>query len=514
MKGTGFIYIFILAAALLSGCIDSLQVGENSTSGESTLTLHISGDPQTRAPLSSTEDNVIQTLGVWLVDATGTIIQYKSTAPSATSTTVEFTTVPRGEHKLYIVANYEGLTGLASTYAVGKNISGIENVELKEISNATAPEFTSANGVTSSLIKEVVVSPGNNVVEAHLLRAVGRLTVTFRNGTENRDLFVGSVGLSKKNPSRGYLFGKDDHSNPPATSLLNFPDLTNVIKIGPGSESVVYDTYLYESTPAISGDVFKMGFTTGMYDYPKEFQAGMFVEGGTISGYKPGDNTKSISSTETWYMIRSVSSMTYYLADDNGLKLVPFTSDNEIPFDDAIKKYCWTFSATSGNNVRIKNVGTKKEITLSSSSAEVANNGNDLNISYTSNGELRFSREIQENNWWGGWSSTYYYLQNDANSPKTTTNTSGNNINWVLRPVTQTTIATGKHFVGARASTTNSETYDLKYIDMYGVAQNLEHICRNEHVNLTVNVYHHVATGGFVFEVEKWSDVSNKTTFD
>lgn len=504
MKGTGFIYIFILAAALLSGCIDSLQVGEASTSGESTLTLHISGDPQTRAPLSPTEDNVIQTLGVWLVDATGTIIQYKSTAPSATSTTVEFTTVPRGEHKLYIVANYDGLTGLASTYTVGENINGIENVELKEITHATAPEFTSTNGVTSSLIKEVVVSPGNNVVEVHLLRAVGRLTVTFRNGTDNRDLFVGSVGLSKKNPSRGYLFGKDDHSTPSATTLLNFPDLANVVKIGPSSENVVYDTYLYESTPAISGDVFKMGFTTGMYDYPKEFQSGMFVEGGTISGYKPGDNTKSISSTETWYMIRSVSSMTYYLADDNGLKLVPFTSDNEIPFDDAIKKYCWTFSATSGNNVRIKNVGTKREITLSTD-AGLANTGNDLYVSNASNGELRFSRFRK-----GG----TYYLQNDANSPKSTTNTSGNNINWVLRPVTQTTIATGKHFVGARASTTNSETYELKYIDMYGVAQNLEHICRNEHVNLTVNVYHHVATGGFVFEVEKWSNVSNETTFD
>lgn len=507
MKGTGFIYIFILAAALLSGCIDSLQVGEASTSGESTLTLHISGDPQTRAPLSSTEDNVIQTLGVWLVDATGTIIQYKSAAPSATSTTVEFTTVPRGEHKLYIVANYEGLTGLASTYAVGENISGIENVELKEITNdATAPEFTSANGVTSSLIKEVVVSPGNNVVEAHLLRAVGRLTVTFRNGTENRDLFVGSVGLSKKNPSRGYLFGKDDHSNPSATTLLNFPDLTNVIKIGPGSESIVYDTYLYESTPAISGDVFKMGFTTGMYDYPKEFQAGMFAEGGTISGYKPGANQTNRDNTSTWYMIRSVSSSTYYLADDNGLKLVPFTSDNEIPFDDTIKKYCWTFSETNGN-AKIINVATGRGITLNATSVGLDNDANTLQIS-TQNGTLRFYRQIRT-------SGRYYnyYLQNNGNSPYVTTST-GNNINWVLRPVTSATIATGKHFVGALASTTNSETYDLKYIDMYGVAQNLEHICRNEHVNLTVNVYHHVATGGFVFEVEKWSNVSNETTFD
>lgn len=497
MKGTGFIYIFILAAALLSGCIDSLQVGEASTSGESTLTLHISGDPQTRAPLSSTEDNVIQTLGVWLVDATGTIIQYKSAAPSATSTTVEFTTVPRGEHKLYIVANYDGLTGLASTYAVGKNISGIENVELKEITNETAPEFTSANGVTSSLIKEVVISPGNNVVEAHLLRAVGRLTVTFRNGTDNRDLFVGSVGLSKKNPSRGYLFGKDDHSNPSATTLLNFPDLTNVIKIGPGSESIVYDTYLYESTPAISGDVFKMGFTTGMYDYPTEFQSGMFVDG-PITGYEPGSNQFTISNpSTTWYMIRAGSEGTYYLADDGGLKLKEFTSNSEIPEGEDIKKYCWMFSST--NNTTITNVSTGNQIQIDNSNINLVNSNNGSIFTIDSrNDRIRFSASGRNLRHYG---STL------------TTQNSGER-NWALRPVTSKTIATEKHFVGALASTTNSETYDLKYIDMYGVAQNLEHICRNEHVNLTVNVYHHVATGGFVFEVEKWSNVSNETTFD
>lgn len=503
MKGTGFIYIFILAAALLSGCIDSLQVGEANTSGESTLTLLISGDPQTRAPLSSTEDNVIQTLGVWLVDATGTIIQYKSTAPSATSTTVEFTTVPRGEHKLYIVANYEGLTGLASTYEVGKNISGIENVELKEITNATAPEFTSTNGVTSSLIKEVVVSPGNNVVEAHLLRAVGRLTVTFRNGTDNRDLFVGSVGLSKKNPSKGYLFGKDDHSNPSTTTLLNFPDLTNVIKIGPGSESVVYDTYLYESTPAISGDVFKMGFTTGMYDYPKEFQAGMFVEGGTALEYEPRPNEFKINNpTTTLYMIRAGSEGTYYLADDGEpkdgeLKLKQLTSDSEIPKGEDIKKYCWTFS--SKNNTTITNVSTGNQIQIDNSNINLVNSNNGSIFTIDSNNErIRFSASGKNLRHYG---STL------------TTQNSGDR-NWALRPVIQKEISVGKHFVGARASTTNSETYDLKYIDMYGVAQNLEHICRNEHVNLTVNVYHHVATGGFEFEVKKWSNVSNETTFD
>lgn len=498
MKGSGFIYILILAAALLSSCIDSLEPGHSEPSGTASLTLHISGEPQTRAPLSETEDNIIKTLGVWLTDATGTIIQFKGLSPNAVSTTVEFTRVPRGEHKLYIVANYSDLAGLIQTYNVGGNINTIENVELPEIANATSPEFTAENGVTSTLIQDVVISPGENVIEAHLIRVVGRLTITFRNGTDNRDLFVGSVGLSKKNPSKGYLFGKSDHSNPSSSTSLDFPDLTSVIKIAKGDTAVVYDTYLYESTPAISGDVFKMGFTTGMYDYPKEFQAGMFVEGGTALVYKPGSNQFKISNpTTTWYMIRAGSGGIYYLTDDDGLKLKEFTSDSEILVGEDIKKYFWSFSST--NDTRITNVSTGRQIKIDNWKLSLVNNNGSSFTVNSNDSRIRFYKDNA-------------YIAYSGSS--ITTSTNGNGRNWALRPVTQTTIATEKHFVGARASTTNSETYDLKYIDMYGVAQNLEHICRNEHVNLTVNVYHHVATGGFVFEVEKWSNVSNETTFD
>lgn len=510
MKGSGFIYILCLAAALLSSCIDSLEPGHSEPSGTASLTLHISGEPQTRVPLSETEDNIIKTLGVWLTDATGTIIQFKGLSPNAVSTTVEFTRVPRGEHKLYIVANYSDLAGLIQTYNVGGNINTIENVELPEIANATSPEFTAENGVTSTLIQDVVISPGVNEIEAHLIRVVGRLTITFRNGTDNRDLFVGSVGLSKKNPSKGYLFGKSDHSNPSSSTSLDFPDLTSVIKIAKGNEAVVYDTYLYESTPAISGDSFKAGFTTGMYEAPKEFEAGMFVEGGTMTGYKPGSNQYTNTNISTWYMIRAGSLGKSYLYDNNGTLSLHELDDSEIPTNDDIKKYCWTFSSTSGSAI-IKNVATGRELTLTSSgsnnySVGLATNGNgdDISISTSTWRQyIRFYRYLNRQD---------RYIRYNGSTLDVGTN--GDERNWALRPVTTETKTTESHFVGALASTTNSETYDLKYIDMYGVAQNLEHICRNEHVNLTVNVYHHVATGGFVFEVEKWSNVSNETTFD
>lgn len=508
MKYNGFIYLLIVAVAFLSGCIGSLEEGETNASGNGTITLNISNEPQTRAVLGNDKDNQIKTLGVWLTDNSGTILQFKESSPSAASTTVVFETVPRGEHKLYIVANYPDLADLKTTYTAGTNINAIESVELTTISDKTAPPFTEANGVTSSLIKDIVVAPGDNVVEAHLDRAVGRFTVTFRNATTDNSLFVGSIGLSKDNPSKGYLFGKADHSLPAGTEYLDFPDMTSVIRIGVGDQAVVYDTYLYESTPAISGDPFRMGFTSGLYDMDKELTSDMFVEGGTTTAYNVGNNQYSISNTSTWYMIRAGSGSTYYLYDNDGtLMLDQFTGDSEIPTNDDIKKYCWTFSAKSGDNVKIKNVATNREITMShnggnSYSVGLATNGDDFSIG-TGSSYIRFSRNLN---------SQYRYIRYYGSSLDVGRN--GDERNWALRPVTEVSIAIGKHFVGATASTTNAEVYDLKYIDIYGVTQNLEHICRNEHINLTVNVYHHVEKDQFTFEVAEWGTVSNVTTFD
>lgn len=499
MKYKEFIYMLVFAAAFFSGCIDSFEEDATNLSGTGTVTINISQNLQTRAVLSSSEDNMIHTLGVWLTDNSGTILQYKESTPSAVDATVVFDAVPRGEHKLYIVANYPDLTSLKTVYAVGKKISAIENVELPEITNATAPTFTAENGITSSLIKDIVVSPGNNLFEALLERTVGRFTITFRNGTSDKSLFVGSIGLSKDNPSRGYLFGKVDHSDPAGTELLEFPDMTQIKRIGVGEEAVIYDTYLYESTPAISGAPFRLGFTSGLYAADKELTSGMFVEGGTTTAYKPSNNEYEIENTSTWYMIRAGSSSTYYLYDNNGtLSLGQFTGDAEMPTDDEIKKYCWTFSAKSGDNVKITNVGTERRISMTQSSVSLSNNGTELTIT-SSNNNIRFSNS---NN----------YIAYNGNA--ITVVKQGNSRNWALRPISETSIDIGKHFVGATASTTNQELHELKYIDQYGVAQSLEHICRNEHINLTVNVYHHVAKDEFVFSVAGWNTISNETTFD
>ena len=496
--------MLVFAAAFFSGCIDSFEEDATDISGTGTVTINISQKPQTRAVLSSSEDNMIDTLGVWLTDNSGTILQYKESRPSAVDATVVFDAVPRGEHRLYIVANYPDLTSLKTVYAVGKKISAIENVELPEITNATAPTFAAENGITSSLIKDIVVSPGNNLFEALLERTVGRFTVTFRNGTSDKSLFVGSIGLSKDNPSRGYLFGKVDHSDPAGTELLEFPNMTQIKRIGVGEEAVVYDTYLYESTPAISGAPFRLGFTSGLYAADKEFTSGMFVEGGTTTAYKPSNNEYEIENTSTWYMIRAGSSSTYYLYDNNGtLSLGQFTGDAEMPTDDEIKKYCWTFSAKSGGNVKITNVGTERQIIMTETSVTLGNSGTGLRLESDS-GVLFYLRFGTRNNY------TYSYLSNSSNN----VNVSESKSSWVLRPITKKDVTIETHFVDPIAGTTNQELHELKYIDQYGVAQSLEHICRNEHINLTVNVYHHVAKDEFVFSVAGWNTISNETTFD
>jgi hypothetical protein len=57
-------------------------------------------------------------------------------------------------------------------------------------------------------------------------------------------------------------------------------------------------------------------------------------------------------------------------------------------------------------------------------------------------------------------------------------------------------------------------THVMKYLDSYGIAQPLTHICRNEHIKLTVNVAYQQSTGGFDISVTGWTEKNNETTFD
>lgn len=494
MKPRLLTYLLLISFVCFWGCLDELGTAED-VSETGTLTLNISPDAVSKVisseVLSDQEDKLIKTLTVWLVQD-GTVKDLYTLNPNASSATVTFTNVLRGDYKLYIVANYDG--NLATNYPKGSNtLTGLQNYILGNVSAGTSPTYTTT-GIPSSLEMDISVAPGNNLISAHLKRAVGRLSIAFRNMTEH-DLYVGDMSLSAYNPSHGYLFSQN-HSLPGSSQYQTFPSLSgDPVKIG--NETVVFDHYLYET--GYPSSPFELAFDAGLYT------------AGTAPTYQNTSVTtakvtlgpnKSSLSTGNMFMIHSYASPKFYVgADDSGLVCTEFGSDANIVNSTVVDNYLWTFE----NGNYIKNVETEKYMTVS-----------------TSPGVSTGAVEMYVYD-----AGDYFYIRNNDDYNYLTLNTTNTGLTsvynapyyWHLREATRTTnTETKKAFTGVEstflARMEKDHTHVMKYLDSYGVAQPLTHICRNEHIKLTVNVSYHQSTGGFDVSVSGWKSKDNETTFD
>ena len=489
-------YILPLAIICSAGCgrDERLDIEE----GTASLVIHIkqSGDADSKAVLSNEDDKKINTLSVWLVNGAGTILKTSFTSPKSASATVEFTTVPRGDHKLYIVANYTGLDSKTS----GSIDDSFLNTALGEIISGSSPEFTSAQGIPCSLIKDVAISAGVNTIDAHLIRSVARLSITFRNLVPDKDLYIGNVFLSKRNQSKGYLFYKDDHSNPYGSENLYFPDLgeSEIIQIPAGGTVVGYDTYLYETS--LEPSTFKVQFSGGFY--PAGSAAPGYTIANVITSYNIGGNTNSYDNSSK-YLIRHYNHSTRFLGvDDSGTSLVLKTYDNDeqIKSDGDIERCLWMID----NQGRVRSAKYEtKYLLLNSNSVSLGEVNSNTGIG-TSGGGVYFYYK---------YGSTYFNINSYATGVEMGTYNGYSSI-WYLRKVDEVSSVTlpYKKFTAPEVELNFANVYPVNYIDNYGLPQPLQHICRNEHIDLTVNVSHNTATGNFDFKVAGWVIKDNLNT--
>lgn len=502
----------IVAFLSLNGCVGALfpKDSEDGT-GSGNIIINISSKPEVKAPLAAPDDDVINHLIVWLVKD-GKVIKKSVLTPGAQTASVEFNEVQRGRHDIYIVANR---SGLASSYEEGATgISGITSQALDEIADKASPSYTAANGVPAALKTYVDVAPGDNVVSAELIRSVGRLTIEFRNLIEESDddwdydLYVGDIHLSKRNQRNGYLFpGEGQISHPGAFTELDFPALSGVTKIPHVSTpenpnpAVVFDQYLYETS--VSADPLMMAFAAGIYKSNTPAGDIKYEERMVpVTTYTFGTETTSISTGSQQYLIHSESNSKLYMgvnAAGNGLIAKEFASDEELKADPDINNFLWTFES----GYKIKSV-KNKYVTLGNSSAGLGNSGTNLGVN-TSSGALYFSITTSRP------TRTYYLAVNSNNSITSLTSMYG----WKVRTFKSEDInKPTKTFVGADEKTNPDHFYAIQYINKYGEPVPLTHINRNEHVTITVNVYYHVETGKFSYELVEWSEKNNSTEFN
>lgn len=494
MKPRLLTYLLLISFICFWGCLDELGTAED-VSETGTLTLNISPDAVSKVTssgvLSDQEDKLIKTLTVWLVQD-GTVKDLHTSNPNALSHTVTFTNVLRGDYKLYIVANYDG--NLATNYPKGSNtLTGLQNYILGNVSAGTSPTYTTTTGIPSSLEMDISVAPGNNLISAHLKRAVGRLSIAFRNMTEH-DLYVGDMSLSAYNPSQGYLFSQN-HSLPGSSQYLTFPSLSgDPVKIG--NETVVFDHYLYET--GYPSSPFELAFDAGLYTagtsptYEEKTESKEIIE--------IGNNIEDLTEGAL-FLIRSKSQNRYYVGvENNNLVSTEFDNEDNIIASGKAANYIW-----KRMNNSLQNLATEDFINITNTSASLSDNQSNLTITdYGDYFTIRANRYLAIN------SSTYSL---------TVANSSSQYCHWYLRDVDISNIyETKKAFTGVEstflARMEKDHTHTMKYLDSYGVAQPLTHICRNEHIKLTVNVSYHQSTGGFDVSVSGWKSKDNETTFD
>lgn len=501
----GKIIFKTLAAAFLAlsaiSCAKDTPAKDKPVYGEGEGNLHISfSTAGTTKAGTAQEGDIIKTGRLWLIDADDNVMRfYSADNINVASEEVTIKNIKRGVYTLCILANCKEL----DSYVEGSKIDeGFKRKLLPAISDGSAPAFTEETGMPCSAVIHQEITVGENYVEAHLQRCVGRLSIRVRNNIRDSKIAIGAVGLSKNNPSTGYLFEPLDGSVPPAVTNLSFKELTGITTIAPYETKEVYDSYLYEidATTAVDGITFDL--LGGIYD------AAVRDEDISIAyrtQYNFGNNLSTLGDVSgKKYLIRSVESSTRYVGytGETRVGTGEFTEDSELEYFKDTPNYLWEFVGNS-SSAKLKNVKTGNYL------------DEDLNMTADAGKAQTFTIDNKAGKFLFGYTWYYYskyYMTYDAGNLSVQRNNTGTTAQWYLRLLDESSI-NEPYFVNALREIPR-EARPIHYVDKYGAHNKLERIDRNEHITVTVNIFYNREMGEFKFEVEGWSGKDSETTFD
>ena len=502
----GKIIFKTLAAAFLTlsaiSCAKDTPAKDKPVYGEGEGNLHISfSTAGTTKAGTAQEGDIIKTARLWLIDADDNVMRfYSKDNINVASGEATIKNIKRGVYTLCILANCKDKE--LDSYVTGSKIDdGFKRKLLPAISDGSAPAFTEETGMPCSAVIHQEITVGENYVEAHLLRCVGRISIRIRNNIGDSKIAIGSVGLSKNNPSTGYLFEPLDSSVPPTVTNLSFKELTGITTIAPYETKEVFDSYLYEidASTAVNGITFDL--LGGIYD------AAVRDEDISIAyrtQYNFGNNLSTLGDVSgNKYLIRSVESSTRYVGytGETRVGTGEFTEDAELEYFKDTPNYLWEFVGNS-SSAKLKNVKTGNY--LDEDLNMTADAGKAQAFTITNNaGKFLFG--------YRGWLGTYY-ITYDAGKLSVQRNNTGTTAQWYLRLLDENSI-NEPYFENALREIPR-EARPIHYVDKYGAHNKLERIDRNEHITVTVNIFYNREMGEFKFEVEGWSGKDSETTFD
>ena len=479
---------------------------------------------------TAADGDKMNNLHVWVTDKSDVVVRYASWTGSdnglvtmdAThaAAKVSISNINRGEYNIYIIANAP--SSLSSLPAVGNTIGDtFKKFVLNLPDGSLKPDF-GTGGMPLTLISSVSISPGKNVLNAELVRVCGRIRVSVRNHTTSKNIFLQSVKLGARNPDRGYLFHQNGHAVPDGTTYRGFESIDNgdgktvTSYIKPGTMETVIDQYIFETgLDAVAS--MSLSFSGGIF---AQNTVSAVVQAAKMDVYSPGTEfagfyKNNIDRPNTYFIIRNSGANYFLRSNGSGMKQYYFNTVDELLASNEVERYFWTFDVASyigessgygASTVNsIKNVFEDKYVNISttdyapvtlSSTAQFLTIGTQPLGMLIRNGDYKI-----------------YCSYTTGDDVKSKINTADQNlVYWKMIPVTKTQedVLT---FTGAEKDF-HKNVSSIDYIDDFGVSVPLTDICRNEDVNIIINVFYNPEYASVYFEVSAWEEISNETTFD
>lgn len=477
-------FLLLIFFISLIGCSKNPHATESGSGNiEISITL-----PSTKSARSGDE---IKSLRIWLVDKNGKIVRVITSnagSPAAgvdgiTMTGVgtasaQFVNVERASYTLYFVANSDAL----SSYLAGATIDNA-------FKNATINYKYGIDGMPLSVVKEIHVVPGNNMISASLVRICAKIQVTVRNSTLDKMIWIKDISLNDISPDKSYLFEQDSFY--PWVGYEDLQKITTPIGIAPNTELTYPAVYLFETDKAPG-----IKIRGGVFDGNQTEEPGVTTQ--TISSYSFEETSESLNpNTSDKYLVMN-KSMRYLLkGHKSGSVFIDFLASGDGPKNHLlassdIEDYLWTYY--------LKNIGQNKYLRNSSGKLNLGTSiGN-----FTFNGNKTDGYTI---------SSGSNYIWNNAGSLNFNANGKSPQNQWYFYKVTSVS-TTEEVFANAEALINYSDD-NLSHIDPnLGVTVPLQSIKRNESIDIRVNIFFNKNTGKLDFKTEIWKMVDNETTFD
>ena len=427
-----------------------------------------------------------------------------------------------GKYTLMIVANYsafeaeDGVNGTKRYEGLSEFVSTVNGIMSKgTIDNFTQTyadsfmgyQIASEGGVCRrvpqplTLVKEIELHPGTNVISGELVRTYSRVRISVENNSDE-ELMLSSISFGDIfTQSKAYLFeGRGFLNNKIAVNVGS----SNALTPFTGSEStpmiipakglsVVFDAYILESSKS-NNDIYSYSLGLG-YGQQNSFTLNSTTAINTTTAISPGQ-----------YLIYSRGGSRYLKAGTNSVEapsntLGTLTAGMSLP-----KEYVWSFDNIKTDGSRLENnryyIGTasamqsgetayymndptNSTVTLVSNKTvyfQVAQTGNYLTFASSSNGTYKY---------------LYYYYGKVQGNNKNTNNNAQFRLYAVDLP-----------------STLNIEI-PLKTIDnATGQAFDIDQISRNDFINAIVKVTYSKNQGHFVYEVKDWQSGGGDVEFN